>query len=178
MSVTITWTRTAMALPERVREELERRIRTIHRYFPEANSHIRVGITRSLEGLAFQSPEGHAKLMLEVRRRRSGGWRLPTCWTIAHELMHLAQFNSSGTPGGERACDIFALSRLPPRLIDESPSYLVVPRGARGGWTLRHAEIAHRLAREAVVRRSEGLRRYAQWWEEEFERRLRESRAH
>lgn len=176
MTLRIEWTRTALALPEEVRAELVRRLRILHRYFPEMKTTLRIGITKSLEGLAFQSPEGSVKLMLEVRRRRKGGWKYPSYWTIAHELMHLAQFNSSGIPGGERACDIYALSRIPPRLIDESPSYLVVPRGLRGTWTRRHAKLAHELATEAIVMRGKGVRRYAEWWEKELERRLKHTR--
>lgn len=168
MALRMTWTRRALDLPEHVRGELARRLNRLHRYFPEVRGGVRIGITRSLEGFAFQSDEGDVKLMLEVRRRRNGGWKLPTYWTLGHELMHLAQFNSSGIPQGERACDVFALARLPPRFIDEAPSYLVVPRGCRGCWTRRHARLAHDVAKEAVALRSGGLKRYAVWWEREF----------
>lgn len=171
MALRITWTRRALELPEHVREELASRLNRLHGYFPEIRVGVRIGITRSLEGFAFQSDKGDAKLMLEVRRRRDGGWKLPTYWTLGHELMHLAQFTRSGIPEGERACDVFALARLPPRFIDESPSYLVVPRGCRALWTRRHARIAHDVAREALALRSGGLRRYVVWWEREFDRR-------
>lgn len=171
MALRITWTRRALELPEHVREELTSRLNRLHRYFPEVRVGVRIGITRSLEGFAFQSDKGDAKLMLEVRRGRDGRWKLPTYWTLGHELMHLAQFNSSDIPEGERACDVFALARLPPRFIDEAPSYLVVPRGCRGRWTRRHARFAHDVAKEALAFRSSGLRRYVVWWEREFDRR-------
>jgi len=171
MPLEIAWTRNALRLPEEARAEVGRRLRRLHRYFPEAKPHMRIGITRSYDGLAFQSNEGRVKLMIDVHRRQKGGWRFPTYWTLGHELMHLAQFNSSGVPSGERACDIFALARLPPSLIDDSPSYLVVPPHVRRTWNRRHARLAHDLARAAIRRRAEGARNYAVWWEEEFERR-------
>ena len=170
MTLTIEWTRTALALPSSVRKELSSRLNRLHRYFPEMKPRMKVGITRSYEGLAFQSNEGFVKLLIGVRRTRTGAWKYPTYWTLAHELMHLAQFNAKEIPGTERATDIYALTRLPPEFIDDSPSYLVVPKGPRKTWTREHAKIAHELALEALKQRSNGLRRYAKWWENEFER--------
>jgi len=176
MDLDITWSRKAAKLPPEVRRELAGRLETLHRYFREITPSVNIGISRSYDGLAFQSYDGSVKLMLGVRRTRTGKWRMPTYYTVAHELMHLVQFNSKHIPGGERACDVFALSRLPPRFIDESPTYLVVPRGRRVRWTREDAEIAHELALEAVRRRAAGLRRYAAWWELEFERRVSQAR--
>lgn len=176
MTLDITWTRTALKLPPEVRLELGRRLETLSAYFPEMRRGLKVGITRAYDGSVFQSEDGFVKLMLEVRRRRGGGWRYPTYWTMAHELMHLAQFNSKGIPGGERATDIHALARLPSRYIDDSPSYLVVPRGLRGSWPPEAASLAHALAEEALALRGRGVRRYACWWEAEFERRWRGAR--
>lgn len=170
MALDISWTRTAMKLPDEVRRHIVKMLNELHRYFPEMRRKMTIGITRSYDGLAFQSNEGKVKLMVEVRKTRGRGWRYPSYWTLAHELMHLAQFNGKGIPGGERACDIHALARLPPRFIDESPSYLVVPDAQRKEWTLEDAKLARSLAREAVRRRQDGLRRYAVWWESEFER--------
>lgn len=170
MTLTIRWTRTALALPRSVRKELSSRLNRLHRYFPETKPRIKVGITRSYDGLAFQSNEGFVKLLIGVRRTRTGAWKYPTYWTLAHELMHLAQFNAKGIPGTERATDIYALARLPPELIDDSPSYLDVPKGPRKTWIREHAKIAHKLALEALKQRNNGLRRYAKWWENELER--------
>ena len=171
MTLDISWTRVALKLPSEVRRGLARRLATLSPYFPEMSPRVTIGITKAYDGSAFQDEDGSVKLMLEVRRRRDGTWRLPTYWTVAHELMHLAQFNSKSIPSGERACDIHALARLPTRFIDDSPSYLVVPRGLRGSWPQEAAALAHRLAQEALELRDEGLRRYAVWWESEFERR-------
>ncbi len=173
MPIEIVWTRTALKkLPESVREALVRRLTRLQRYFPEMNPTVKVGVTRSYDGLAFQTDEGAVKLMLGVRRKRSGRYQYPTYWTMAHELMHLVQFNRKDVPVGERACDIYALARLPSECIDEPPSYLVVPRAARDRWRPWHARLAHDLARRALRLRREGTRRYIVWWEDEFGRRV------
>jgi len=176
MALDITWTRRALKLPPRVRSDLERRLTRVARYFPEMKPQMKIGLTKSYDGMVFESEDGQVKLMLGVSRKRAGGWLLPTHWTIAHELMHLVQFNSKGIPGGERATDIYALARLPQELIDASPRYLVVPKGLRTSWTRRDADLARRLAKKAIRLRDRGLRRYAVWWEKEFEKAVRERR--
>lgn len=171
MPLEITWTKRALRLPEEVREEIAGRLKRLHQYFPEMTPRMRVGLTRLYDGLAFQSDSGKVKLMLGVHKSRKDGWKYPTHWTIAHELMHLAQFNADGIPSGERACDIHALSRLPPELIDDSPSYLVISTRLRKHWGSEMARLSHELAKEALRLRKGGLRNYASWWEDEFERR-------
>ncbi len=172
----ITWTKPAKKLPPEVRKDLASMMEKLHRYFREIPPRMQIGISRAYDGLAFQSYDGSVKLMLGVKRMRGGKWRMPTYYTIAHELMHLVQFNSANIPGGERACDVYCLSRLPPKFIDESPTYLVVPRGRRTRWTATDAKMAHDIASEALTKRSEGMRRYASWWESEFERRVKDAR--
>jgi hypothetical protein len=169
MTLEISWTRRALRLPPEVRAELASRLQRLKPYFPEMKTRMKVGITRFYDGLVFQSNEGAVKLMVDVHRTRKGTWKYPTHWTLAHELMHLAQFNSDGIPGGERACDMHALSRLPPELIDEAPSYLVVSKEIRKIWGTKHAKLAHELAGDALKRRDNGLKHYAVWWEDEFE---------
>ena len=166
----IAWTRKALTLRPGLRDEVERRIRRLHPYFPEMKRKMTIGLTRSYDGLAFQSDEGTVKLMLDVRKARNGDYKSPTFWTIAHELMHLAQFNSKHIPGGERACDIHALARLPPKYIDDSPSYLVIPSKASNGWSPEYATAAHNLAKRALRKRHAGERNYIVWWEKEFEK--------
>jgi len=167
----ITWTRKALRLPEEVREEISRRLDTLQPHFPEMRPQVRVGLTRLFEGFVFQSNSGFTRLNLEVRKGKGGAVRYPTYWTIAHEMMHLAQFNSHGIPGDESACDIFALARLPPMFIDESPTYLFVPQEARAVWRERDAELAHELAKTAINRLENGDESYVCYWEDEFERR-------
>jgi len=172
MPLDVTWSCRAKALPEPVREELLKRIETLRPYFPEMKPKMKIGITRMFDGLVFQSNEGFVKLMLDVHKTRKLGWKFPTYWTLAHELMHLAQFNSHGIPGGERACDIFGLARVPPEFIDESPTFLAVPDCVRDDWTIQEGKLANELARQAIELRKSGLKNYAVWWEDEFERRL------
>ncbi len=170
MTLDISWTRRANRLPPEVQAKLAVMLERLHPYFPEMKTSIKIGITRFFDGLVFQSDKGKVKLMVDVHRTRKHGWRYPTYWTLAHELMHLAQFNSSGIPSGERACDIYALSRSPPDLIDDSPSYLVVPEDIRKKWNKKYAMLAHQLALDAIAQRESGLKNYAVWWEDEFER--------
>lgn len=170
MALEITWTRRTKKLPDEVRADLAGRIRRVQSHFPEVPRKIKVGLTRFYDGLAFQSNDGVVKLMVDVHRTRKGEWKYPTYWTLAHELMHLAQFNAESIPSGERATDVYALSRLPPELIDDSPSYLVIDKETRDRWSHQLAELAHELAKEAIRRRTGGLRNYASWWEDEFER--------
>jgi len=173
MRLKISWTRKAMEAPEEARGGLRERLERLHEYFPEIRLEMRIGITRSYDGLAFMATDGTVKLMVDMHRSRGNSWKFPTYWTLGHELMHLAQFNSKGIPSGERACDVYALARLPPRLIDDPPTYLIVPPGIRKHWhdNGRYAKLAHELAIEAIIRRRAGLRRYASWWDDEFERR-------
>ena len=173
MPLDITWTRRAMRLPPGVREELSRMLNELHQHFAEVRRPMRVGITRFYDGFVFQSNAGKVKLTVDVHRSRKGGWKYPTYWTLAHEFMHLVQFNDDRIPCGERAIDIHALARTPTELIDESPSYLVVPDEVRESWDKKYPELAKELAQEALRKRKGGLRRYAVWWEDEFERRTK-----
>ncbi len=173
MSLNIAWTKAALQTPEEARMTLQKRLERLRAFFPEVKPKMTIGITRAYDGLAFMADNGSVKLMVDMHKSRGNAWKYPTYWTLAHEMMHLAQFTSKGIPGGERACDVHALMRIPPGLIDDPPSYLVVPPRTRRHW---HddgalAKLAHELAVEALRRRKAGLRRYARWWEDEFERR-------
>lgn len=172
MSLEISWTRKALKLPTEVRSELTRRLDRLHPYYPEMTPRVTVGLTRFYDGLAFQSNSGKVRLWVNVYRSRKDGWKYPTYWTLAHEMMHLAQFNEDSIPSGERACDVYAMARIPPELIDDSPSYVVIVPRIRDEWGARHQKLAHDLAKEALERRSNGLRNYASWWEDEFEARI------
>ena len=166
----ITWTRRALRLPEHVREDITQRLDTLLPYFPEIGPQMEIGLTYHLEGFVYQSCSGYVRLELEVRKQKDGGWRLPTYWTIAHELMHLVQFDSDDIPEEETAIDMFALARLPPSFIDESPTYLYVPPEARKVWTDDDAELAHTLAEAAITKIGDGDDSYVSYWEDEFER--------
>ena len=84
-------------------------------------------------------------------------------YVIPHELAHLMQHPLGPWPGGERAADLYAIARAGDR-FRVPPGYLRVPAAARDGWP-RMADRAHRLAQEALQRRSRGLRTYIVWWE-------------
>ena len=169
MPIQISLTRRARTVSPHLLEEVEKRIRQLRPYFPEMKTKITIGLTRSYDGMAIQTDEGHVRLMLDIRKARNGDYKAPTYWTLAHELMHLDQFNNKMVPSGERACDLHALARLPPRFIDDAPSYLTIPRSVRDRWDEDHAKLAHRLAIEALTKRRRGLRNYICWWEERFE---------
>ncbi|UCE80947.1 MAG: hypothetical protein JSV94_00450 [Methanobacteriota archaeon] len=171
MLLEIAWTRKALSLTPKLRDEVDRRVRRLHPYFPEIRRKMKIGLTRSYDGLALQSDDGVVKLMLDVRKARNGDYRSPTFWTIAHELMHLAQFNTNKIPAGERACDLHTLARLPPKYIDEAPSYLVIAKNIRRNWNSEYASLAHEIARQALRKRTNGVRNYIAWWEEKFDNR-------
>jgi hypothetical protein len=78
--------------------------------------------------------------------------------TIAHELTHLLQGN--GMPHGEKACDIWALARLPHDMLDERPYYLL--RHWHLERWLRNRLQAKALCEQAIeVRRVQ--RNYIKW---------------
>jgi hypothetical protein len=78
--------------------------------------------------------------------------------TIAHELTHLLQGN--GVPHGEKACDIWALARLPHDMLDERPYYLL-RHWYLERW-LRNRAQAKALCEQAIeVRRVQ--RNYIKW---------------
>lgn len=156
-------------MPESVRDELSSRLNRLHQYFPEIKLRIKVGITRAYDGFVFPPNKGHPpRLLIKIRRTKTGVWKYPTYWTLAHELMHLTQFNVKILPATERATDIYALARIPLKFIDEPPSYLTMPKNVRKRWIREHAKVAHELALRALEQRNNGLRRYAKWWETEF----------
>lgn len=80
--------------------------------------------------------------------------------TIAHELTHLLQ-GENGVPHGEKACDIWAVARLPAEMLDEQPYYLL-RHWHRERWLCNRAQ-AKALCEQAIidVRRTE--RNYIKW---------------
>ena len=108
--------------------------------------------------------------------------------TIAHEFTHLLQGKGNGkakengngsegagaggggggrasgsgncVPHGEKACDIWAICRLPAEMADKKPSYLL------GHWSnarwLRHKESVRRLCLQAIQVRNTD-RAYIKW---------------
>ena len=93
-------------------------------------------------------------------------------FTIAHEFTHLLQARKKeelGIPSGERACDVWALTRLPLELIDDYPSYV----GNNNYPMTKHwnaiKERVKELAFQAIeVRKTK--RRYIAWFEDEIKK--------
>jgi hypothetical protein len=78
--------------------------------------------------------------------------------TIAHELTHLLQGN--GVPHGEKACDIWALARLPHFMLDERPYYLL-RHWHLERWLRNRAQTKSLCEKAIEVRRTE--RTYIKW---------------
>lgn len=79
--------------------------------------------------------------------------------TIAHELTHLLQ-GGSGVPHGEKACDIWAMARLPPEMLDGQPYYLL-RHWHRERWVRNRAQAKALCERAIEVRKTE--RHYIKW---------------
>ena len=91
-------------------------------------------------------------------------------FTIAHEFTHLLQATKKeelGIPTGEKACDIWSLTRLPLELIDDHPTYI-------GNYSMRkHWKIMKKTVRELAFRAIEvrkTKRRYIVWLEDEIKK--------
>lgn len=148
------------------RARILERLEFVRRFFPElADGTVRVGLAQKRGILGWGS----------LDPRRPGIWVRPrrlAYFTIAHEFTHLLQARGL-LPGGERACDLWALSRSP-LLNDTPPSYLRVPRALRRR-KLEPAQAAAlcEAARRAIAARERGDRRYLLG----FERELRDGRS-
>ena len=148
------------------RARIIERLEFVRRFFPEMNgTTIRVGLAqkRGVLGWGSLDPE------------RPGVWvrpRLTHYFTIAHEFTHLLQARRL-VPGGERACDLWALARSP-LLIDKPPGYLRLPRGLRLRRALEpwHPALLHEAACRSLAAREGGERRYLLRFEREITRAL------
>lgn len=139
-----------------------RRLDRVRILFPEFEGEtIKVGITTRADGKADLSGQA-----IYFRSRNS------TNYTMAHELTHLLQ-GKGLVPGGERSCDIYTLARSV-EFCDQAPNYLKTPRWIMDEERMLHPSrraTVHELAKEAVSRRSRGLRNYISWFEAELPRR-------
>ena len=146
------------------RARILERLEFVRRFFPElAGGTVRIGLAqkRGVLGWGSLDPE------------RPGIWVRPrrlSYFTIAHEFTHLLQARRL-VPGGERACDLWALARSP-LINDAPPSYLRLPGPLRRCRLLDPVQAAFlcQAARRAIAARESGERRYLLF----FERELRE----
>ncbi len=159
------WTCSRLVTRSPHRDRILERLEFVRRFFPELDGvTVRVGLARKRGVLGWGSldPEQPA---IWVRPRRLDHF------TIAHEFTHLLQARGL-VPGGERACDLWALARSP-LLNDAPPGYLRLPPALRRRRQLDpwHAALLHRAAQQAIAARERGERRYLQ----RFEREVREA---
>jgi hypothetical protein len=156
------WSFSRLVLRSPHRARIRERVEFVRRFFPEMDSStIRVGLAmkRGVLGWGSLDPEQPG---IWVRPRRL------EYFTIAHEFTHLLQAKRL-VPRGERACDLWAMSRSP-LLIDYAPGYLRLPRALRGEGRpdLRDATLLHQAALRAIERRESGDRRYLVKFEREM----------
>ena len=135
---------------------LLRRLRVCLSLFPELQDHrLTVGITRVADGIAELDT---LTIRFDLRRR------LPTHYTIGHELTHLLQALEQ-VPGGEVQCDIWTLAR-DHLFLDEAPCYLPLPAIVAKRWTGFGPRVATLCARAIRVRRTR--RTYIRWLKNEL----------
>ncbi len=147
-----TFSRRILRSPHQAR--IVERLEFVRRFFPELDAvsiYVGQAIRRDVLGWGSLDPA------------RPGIWVRPiklAYFTVAHELTHLLQARRL-VPGGERACDLWALSRSP-LVIDSVPGYLRMPRALRARHTTESAlaSMLHRFACAAIARRDAGDRRY------------------
>ncbi|HTR97502.1 MAG TPA: hypothetical protein VMH61_06325 [Candidatus Acidoferrales bacterium] len=155
------WTFSRLAARSPHHARIVERLEQVRRFFPElAGVAIHVGLAQKpgILGWGSLDPE------------RPGVWVRPRrlhLFTIAHEFTHLLQARGL-VPGGERACDLFALARSP-LLIDHAPGYLRVPPAMRRRTlTADDARRLHAAATRALAAREAGERRYLTRFEREL----------
>lgn len=128
------------------------RIMQVHSLFPELQDRqVKCGFIRRGSRLA-----GSAKSWTDPQQIALQPGASST--TIAHELTHLLQGNS--VPHGEKACDIWTVSRLPSDMADEQPYYLL-RHWQKDRW-LRHRASVRQLCIEAIEVRGAN-REYIRW---------------
>jgi hypothetical protein len=162
------WRFSRFALQSPHHARIHQRLEFVRAFFPELDGiSVRVGLVRKPGVLGWGSLDPDQP-GIWVRPRRL------EAFTIAHEMTHLLQARGL-VPGGERACDLWALARSP-LLVDAPPGYLTVPRSIRWQRTLSAADAAvlHRSARNALAARAAGERRYLRRFELEVAATLRE----
>jgi hypothetical protein len=143
------------------RPRILERLEFVRRFFPElADRTVRVGLARKRGVLGWGS----------LDPERPGIWVRPrrlSYFTIAHEFTHFLQARRE-VPGGERACDLWALARSP-LLNDAPPGYLRLPGSLRRCRRLSPAQatLLCQAARRAIAARESGERRYLLRFERE-----------
>lgn len=156
------WRFSSVAARSRYLPRIRQRLDFVRGFFPELDGiSIRVGLARARNVLGRGSLDPD----------EPGIWirpRLLHTFTIAHELVHLLQARDH-VPGGEKACDLYALARSH-LLVDSAPTYLKVPDELREAKELDAATrmLLHRIAVLSVSERETGRRQYLRYFERTF----------
>ena len=147
------------------RARILERLEFVRRFFPElAGATVRVGLAQKRGVLGWGSLDP-ARPGVWVRPRRL------SYFTIAHEFTHLLQARRL-VPGGERACDLWALARSP-LLNDAPPGYLRLSLRRSRRLEAEQAALLCQVARRAIAAREQGERRYLLLFESEAREALR-----
>ena len=150
-------------------DEFKQRIVYVFEFFPELHNEIlRVG---------WIAPHGWARGCCDIIANSDTSKPLKISlqpneknFTIAHEFTHLLQARKQqqlGIPRGERACDVWTLTRLPLELIDDYPTYI-------GNYCMRNhwndiKKRVRELAFESIeIRKTK--RQYIVWLEDEIKK--------
>jgi hypothetical protein len=148
--------------------EFKKRIIDIFKYFPELHNEIVLvgwiaphGWARGSCWCSKASTSKPLKISLQPNERN---------FTIAHEFTHLLQARKKEElqiPSGERACDVWALTRLPLELIDDYPSYIGNYR-IRKCWDTSKQKVRELAFNAIEIRKTK--RQYIIWFEDQVKK--------
>ena len=148
--------------------EFKHRIINVFKYFPELHDEdvlvgwiAPCGWARGSCWCSSTFADKPIKISLQTNERN---------FTIAHEFTHLLQVikkEELQIPGGERACDLWALTRLPAELIDDYPTYIGNNLMRKHWNTIK--KLVRDLALDAIeIRKTK--RNYIVWFEDEIKK--------
>jgi hypothetical protein len=148
--------------------KFKQRIIDIFKYFPELHNEIVLvgwiaphGWARGSCWSSKATTSKPLKISLQPNERN---------FTIAHEFTHLLQARKKEElqiPSGERACDVWALTRLPLELIDDYPSYIGNYR-MRKCWDTSKQKVRELAFNAIEIRKTK--RQYIIWFEDQVKK--------
>jgi hypothetical protein len=160
------------------------------RFTKKANANFTNEFKKSIIDIFKYFPELHNEFVL-VGWIAPRGWARGSCWcssasankplkislqpnernfTVAHEFTHLLQARKKEElqiPSGERACDVWALTRLPLELIDDYPSYIGNCL-MRKRWDTVKKKVRELAFNAIEIRKTK--RQYIVWFEQEVDK--------
>jgi hypothetical protein len=148
--------------------EFKHRIIGVFKYFPELHNEMVLvgwiaprGWARGSCCCSGVSASKPLKISLQPNERN---------FTIAHEFTHLLQVRKKEElqiPRGEKACDVWTLTRLPLELIDDYPTYI----GSylmRKRWNTIKKKVRELAFNAIEIRKTK--RQYIVWFEDEVKK--------